>query len=517
MINNWQVPRNKRKLYPVVDILSLFAIQNLGDVWRQDLNRQLDFESELERYGIKRPGRRRDQRAGGARTYESWLFNLGLIFSETNTNIVRTTLAGDALLDGVPPVPVITNQLMKLQYPSPYSIRNRVNINPRFQVRPFRFLIRLLADDRVQRLSKAEIARFVITEGENETTQCFEHVIDQIGQYRVLGDSVLPSNFADLYPSSTSGVQSLEDTLAYLEDVANTIINYLEYTQLISRDAGRSIFIPQERTADVQAILSDGTRLRTFNPDHPFGNENFQRNFGLAPGQNRDNRVFGGQTVTDALYMQRRVRSELLHMARVSPIVDVSATLIGDIARAVGCTPQQVEDALSGFRPDTFSTFEANYLNMAISGRERATEFERATCDIFELLDFHTQHVGSLPRHPDIFVESPLNYSGIIDTKAYRSYSISNDHRNRMVRNYIPTYLSRNLAFFMYIADGFGANIDSQVNSIANETNVGGSVITARSLLRLLQRHQVNPIDHNVLRQLFTSNARISAIQIDSL
>lgn len=110
-------------------------MQNLGDVWNQDLNRQLDFETELERYGIKSPGERRDRRAGGARTYESWLFNLGLIFSGTDTNAVRTTLAGESLLSGQPPVPIITNQLMKLQYPTAYSIRNRVCIHNRFQIR----------------------------------------------------------------------------------------------------------------------------------------------------------------------------------------------------------------------------------------------------------------------------------------------------------------------------------------------------------------------------------------------
>lgn len=139
MINNWQIPRNKRKLYPVVDILSLFTIQTLGKIGGGNLKRQLDFEAELERYGLKRPGQRRDRRAGGARTYESWLYNLGLIFKETDSGIIRTTLAGEALLAGQPPVPIITNQLMKLQYPSPYSIRSRVNIHYRFQIRPFRF------------------------------------------------------------------------------------------------------------------------------------------------------------------------------------------------------------------------------------------------------------------------------------------------------------------------------------------------------------------------------------------
>jgi len=519
MINNWMIPRNKRKLYPVVDILSLFTLQNMGEVWGHNLARQLDFESELERYGLKRPGERRDRRAGGARTYEAWLYNLGLIFYETNTNIVRTTLAGEALLAGQPPVPIITNQLMKMQYPSPYSVRTRVRIHERFQIRPFRFLLRLLADPRIQTLSKEEIARFVITEGDNESNQCFEHVVQRILDYRLYGDAVLPTDFEERYSSSTTGVRSREATLSYLEDIANTFINYLEYTQLISRNANGEIYIVPDKVIDVQNILNDGTRLRPFNQDHPFGEENFQRNYGLSPGQNRDNRQFGGQTVTDAIYRQRRIRSELLHIARNRPIVTINMSLVNEISLATGYSDRQVEDALDGFRPDTFSVFEASYLNMAISGRELAREFEIATKEIFEQLGFHSLHVGTSPLNPDVFVESPQNFSGIIDAKAYSTYSISNDHRNRMINNYIPAYQrqNRNLEFFMYVADGFGTNIDNQIQHIANQTRVNGSVIAARNLIRLLQRHLLNPIDHQIYRSLFTSNCQITMQQIETI
>ncbi|RDI40913.1 restriction endonuclease FokI C-terminal domain-containing protein [Falsibacillus pallidus] len=518
MINNWQVPRNKRKLYPVVDVLSLFNLQTIGDDWRGNLHRQLDFESELERFGLKRPGERRDRRAGGARTYESWLFNLGLIFKEQDNDVVRTTLAGEALLAGQPPVPIITNQLMKLQYPSPYSIRSRVNINPRFRIRPFRFLLRLLVDQQIQTLNKAEIGRFVITEGENESTTCFQHVKQRILNFRNLGDAILHANFEELYQSSTTGVRTRESTISYLEDIGNTLINYLEYTQLVRRNERGHIYIPAESIATVETILNDGSGLRAFNPNEPFGIQRFQRAFGLAPGQNRDNRNFGGQTITDTLYRERRVRSHLLHIAGTRPISHFNVRLINEISDSTGYSNHQVEDALANFRPDTFSHFEASYLNMALSGTELAADFEIATGGIFEELGFDSEHVGNQPLHPDVFVRSPLNFSGIIDTKAYRQYTISNDHRNRMINNYIPTYQNgNNLEFFMYVADGFGTNIDTQVQDIATRTNVNGSVITAQNMIRLLQRHSSNPLDHNRLRMLFTQNSIIRLSDINSL
>jgi hypothetical protein len=519
MINNWMVPRNKRKLHPVVDVLSLFTLQNLGDIWNNDVSRQLDFEAELERYGLKRPGVRRDRGAGGARTYEAWLYNLGLIFKDTTNGVVRTTMAGDELIEGRPPVPVITNLLLKLQYPSPYSVRSGVKINDRFQIRPFRFLLRLLSHPNIEYLTEAEIARFVITEAENETQTCFDHIVQRVLDYRRYGDAILPANFTHLYPSSKTGVRTMQDTIKALLDIANTFVNYLEYSQLVSRHGIGQVNIPEDKIQEVEAILNDGSSLHAFNRTQQFGQENFQRSFGLAPGQRRDNRNFGGQTVTDTIYRQRRVRTELLHIAGTRPIINVDAGLVEEIANRIGYTARQVEDALRGFHPDTVGVFEANYLEMAVSSREMAREFEISTTDIFEGLGFASQHVGTSPLNPDIFVESPINFSGIIDTKAYRSYSITNDHKNRMVHNYIPTYQGNhtNMEFFMYVADGFGVNIDRQLREISDDIGIQGCAITARNLLHILQRHQENPINHQHLQVLFTKNGLITLIDISNL
>ncbi|RSD27622.1 AlwI family type II restriction endonuclease [Mesobacillus subterraneus] len=524
MINNWMVPRNKRKLYPVIDILSLFSLQNLGDVWRADIGRQLDFESELERMGIKRPGERRDRRAGGARTYESWLYALGLIFHDTATDSVQITLAGEELLNGEPPVPIITNQLMKLQYPSSYSLRSGVNINRRFNVRPFRFMLTLLIDGRIGHLTKQEIGYFVMTEGENESDQCIEHVIQRILDYRRNGDAVIPENFGELYPSSrnTGHTRTKEEAMESLADTANTFINFIEYTQLVVRDTKTGpIYIPAHKRVEVRAMLRDGTRIRPIDTNHTYWEENFQRNYGLAPGGRRDNRNFTQQrTVTDQLYRERRVRSEYLHIAGTRPITTITAGLIDEIAHITGFSNQQVEAVLQGFRPDTLSIFETSYLNMAISGTELAREFELATNHIFELLGFHSRHIGTSPLHPDVFAASTTyNFSGIIDAKAYRTYSLTNDHRNRMINNYIPDWSNRfgNLSFFMYVADGFGANIDNQIQQVSNASGKNGCVISARDLLYLLQKHLASPVDHSRLNNIFQYNRRLTVVDIESL
>lgn len=520
MGNYWMVPRNKRKLHPVVDILSLFNLYT-GVTW-SDINQQIDFEEALERFGLKIPGPRRDRRAGGARTYEAWLSNLGLLFKETTTGFIRTTLAGESLLAGEQPVPIITNQLMKMQYPSPYSLRGNVNISNRFNIRPFRFLLQLLSDDRIGHLTQKEIAYCVVTLGANESDACFEDVVFAICEYRNHGTSSLPVDFNTLY-SGRNGVSPLEFTYRKLEDVANTFINYLQYTQLIIRvrENGQPeyITIATDAITHVDSILNDGSTLKSINTSSQYGLESFQRNFGLAPGQTRDGRNFSSQQTSITAYRDRRVRSEVLHILSTSPIVEITTSLINEVVNLTGYTVPEVEAALQGFHPELISQFEANYLDMAVSGTRRATEFELATKEIFEILGFDGQHVGMHGLHPDVFVESPANFSGILDTKAIRQYSLSNDHRNRMMHNYIPTYREQhsNLEFFMYIADSFGVNYVSGMQNITRATNLNGSGITAYNLLRLLNRHLNHPISHRDLRVLLKSNTVISITDIDAL
>ena len=75
-------------------------------------------------------------------------------------------------------------------------------------------------------------------------------------------------------------------------------------------------------------------------------------------------------------------------------------------------------------------------------GREEATEFEKATVKLFEdVFKFKAEHVGPIGLTPDVLIESEQSgYVGIIDNKAYSKYSISNDHRNRMIHNYISGF-----------------------------------------------------------------------------
>lgn len=129
MLNYWWVTRPKRKLNSVPEVLAAFADMSLNQEWEGQRDSHLAYEDALETAGLKRKGERRDQTGGGARTYKAWLVSLGLIFTQESTNKIKLTLAGEAIMNGNSPVEVLTNQILKYQFPSSFSIGRGVSFN----------------------------------------------------------------------------------------------------------------------------------------------------------------------------------------------------------------------------------------------------------------------------------------------------------------------------------------------------------------------------------------------------
>ena len=105
-------------------------------------------------------------------------------------------------------------------------------------------------------------------------------------------------------------------------------------------------------------------------------------------------------------------------------------------------------------------------------------------------------------------------YQAIIDNKAYSRYTISNDHHNRMVHNYIGNlarYSSSQypLGFFTYIAGGFGKNFDSQVRAVADATGVPGSGMSVSNVIKLVECYGDKGYNHGTLRDLFSVNRQV--------
>jgi hypothetical protein len=509
MINYWWVTRPKRKLTSVPEVLAMIADVSLNKEWQGQRDTHLSFEDALEQAGLKRQGERRDQTGGGARTYQAWISSLGLTFKQESTGQLKLTLAGEAILAGDSPVPVLTNQVLKYQFPSSYSLSRGVKVSERFKIRPFRFLLKLLNDNRINYLTEEEIAKIIITEAENETDNCYEYIINRILEFRNYGDSCLDNDFVEKYSSSRKSLGKAK-LFSRLKDIANTMLNWLEYTQLVMREK-QKVQIIDDRISDVQEILSYVPPFI----DRPEEQEYFQRKYGIDPKHTKDTRnLLVTKTITTKIIAEHKIKQAFISESLKTPISKITSSLVDKISDITGIKESVVEESLQKHYPHgAIGSFMTEYFEMAFKGRDEATDFELATVELFKnVFGFKAEHVGPIGLTPDVFILSnESKYVGIIDNKAYSKYSISNDHHNRMVHNYIKTYSQQKypLAFFSYIAGGFGTNINSQIMKIVDETSIHGSAMSVSNMIKLVENYQSKGYNHNKIRKIFSLDRKI--------
>lgn len=511
-LNYWWVTRPKRKLNSIPEVLAAFSNVALSVRWSASRNVHILFEEELERDGLKRIGERRDHSGSGGRTYQAWLSSLGLIFIQESTGTPFLTLAGESILAGKSPVEILKNQVLKYQFPSPFGIKTHVS--DKFKVHPFIFLLRLLRDSRIEYLTEEEIAKIVMTEGVNDSEKCFEYVVERLLAFRELGDKSLPSDFIDAHAPSTGRV-NLEHPYSHLTDTANTMINWLEYTQLIFRDEGKMMLSP-EKYEEVNKILLQKVSFIERPDDHEF----FQRKYGLDPWHQKDTRnLLNTGMVSSKLIDMQRIRQAFIAVSMRRPIAQIGADIVLEIASKTGTDKVLVETVLYNEYPHgAIGGFLSGYYEMAFKGRDEAVDFEIATTSIFkDILGYNAIHLGQTGSKsaPDVLLISDDDgYQAIIDNKAYSKYSISGDHHNRMVHNYIGNIANYSdsdypIGFFTYIAGGFIDSIDKQIQSESIESNIPGSGITVGNFIKLVENHQTTPYSHASLRRIFGVNRQV--------
>ena len=511
-MNYWWVTRPKRKLNSVPEILATFAEISLDQEWQGYRDTHLSLEEALEDAGLKRIGERRDRTGGGARTYKAWIESLGLIFTQWSTKQIKLTLAGEAIMKGDPPVEVLKHQVLKYQFPSAFSINPRINVSSRFRIRPFRFLLRLLSDSRIERyLTEEEIAKIIIVEADKETDACYNYIVRRIIEFRNYGDSCLDTDFSTKYrPSKSKG--ETKNPYRHLYDISNTIVNWIEYTQLAKRNDEGLLVILEDKREEVEAILAETLPFI----DRPQDHEYFQRKFGVDPNHTKDTRnLLETKTITHIMIAEQKVKQAFIAESLHRPISKITPDLIDRITEQTGIEAKIVEDTLQkNYSRGAIGSFMVEYFEMAFKGRDEATEFELATAELFKsAFGLTTEHIGSKSLMPDVLVLSDqFKYIGIIDNKAYSSYSITNDHKNRMMYNYIPAYKKEQkypLAFFSYIAGGFGTNIDSQIKEIVDSTNINGSAISVSNVINLVTNYQSKGYNHTKIKNIFSIDRQV--------
>ena len=518
MLNYWWVTRPKRKLDSIPEVLSTFADLSLNQAWEGQRGTQLQYEEALERAGLKRVGLRRDQSGSGARTYQAWLESLGLVFHQESTGRIQLTLAGEAIINGDSPVEILKNQVLKYQFPSAFSVSRGVQVNSRFRVHPFIFLLRLMMDERIGHISQDELAKVVAVEAESDTTRCYEYVVGRLLDYRQRGDESLDADFLEKYKPSR-GIVNPDHPFSHLEDMANTMINWMEYTQLAKRDEDNKwLQVLPDKAQEVQSILTNPAPFI----DRPDQHEYYQRKYGLDPKHRKDTRnLENTKTVTADMILAQKIKSAYISLSLKQPINRITRDVVETIAEITGAGQAYIEDVLCRTYPHgSVGAFMASYFEMAFHGRDDAVDFEKATTKLFsDIFGYHAIHLGQTGSQsaPDILLISDGDgYQSIIDNKAYSKYSITGDHHNRMVHNYIErigSYSQCNypIGYFSYIAGGFAPQIDRQIRNEVEASGVHGSGITVGNFIAMIEKQSSGEkvYSHGMLREIFGLDRQI--------
>jgi hypothetical protein len=499
--NYWVITRPKRKLILIPDLLKIFSTVVEGQKWEGNRSLQFQFEESLKNYEWK--AQHTSKEASGARTYAAMLYMLGLWFEDASG--VQITNAGKELVADKPPVPILTKQLLDFQYPSPYSIKSQVGVSRDFHIQPHRFILRLMIEKNIEEITQDEIAFCLVpyAKTNGDLSKCAEI----IKQFRIHTKEMIKSAVLD---SGTS-----EDNL---RNIGNTVVNQLEYTGYFEeRTEIKSLRIKQGMLNKVSKVLEQQRDSLIQNPDDA---PTFQMRYGSGLETAKDYR-YSAPIPPKLNPNDRAIMVTYLEIALNEPIESISEGLIERIAQLRGVSKEQTRKVLSTFaQKPQFDRFEEKYLQLSVGGTATADDFEVKTTGIFSKdgFGFAALWVGSKPRYPDLFVFFDKNNKqhGLIDTKAYKEYTLPLDHKNIMAHTYIPSFkkiefdgTSYNLKFYCYVSGGFGSGMRKSFNELSQMTSIRGSYITAANLLQLLRIHRTSPISAEKFGEIFSSNQEV--------
>lgn len=348
-----------------------------------------------------------------------------------------------------------------------------------------------------------EMQGIVIHQANSDSIEIFEKVVGKILRYR---QEIKDDDYVEDTPTKT------------YSNIANTFFNYISLTQYIERGR-KTISVRIGKESAVDKFIEKSPKFIK----NPQITENYQRTYGRGLAS-KDLRSFDKEnTLSKKELTEARIRREYVLLALKTPITSITPDVVEAVSNHTGIDERVVEQFLiKNYPHGNISDFFLSYKELAHMGTSGAQDFELATCEMFKkIFKMEAKHVGPIGNTPDVFIESTeYNFCGIIDNKAYKNgYSITGDHKRVMEDVYIPNYrkygkTKRPLAFFSYIAGSFGANINTQLTTIHNDTGTNGSAMPVDILIDLAQDYAEYGYDHEFLKNIFSVNRVIGVADI---
>jgi len=509
--HTWMIPRPKRYLDPYKFSKICCEIEKtLSDEWSGNIENQKSFTKSLENQNLKKQGEQYDLNSGGPRTYLNQLECLGLIFK--NNKNYYLTISGELIVSGIEPKKILQHNLLKLQYPSPYSKNPNCNINPKIKIKPFMFILDLLLDKRVKSLNDYELI-LIVAFGHND--QCKELCIKKILQFRKyknfkdgLKKILLP--FKKYLITSKTSKNTIDKIIDNLKDNANTFGNYLQGVDLVKEVYGSK---PKTLEFNLEYLKVFDDAKKNTKYLKITSNEQFQRIYGKYLNK-KDTRSLDSIKKIKGKILEKNHMVKLKFFELEELFADqkqIPESFYNDLYEGYSIKKEEVNEIINPLIQNYFDDNLRDFLLVAKSGKKYHLQFEKEIVKIFRnYFGFISHHTGQIKRDSEegggysdiLIVSNERNLCALLDGKAIKNYSLPNTDRLNMINNYIPNFnelvlrfehKNLSLKFVSYVASSINhnSNIQKWCIQISKKcNNLPVSVISADDLAKLALKYK---------------------------
>lgn len=442
-------PRNIRTCKPTTVGLMLRVFSTVlassknhsleGDSERTAQEIENDLIGKFNELGLKEGNILQHKQSGGYRTYLAYFKQLGLCFErETGSANKRSwyfTIAGKELAELNNPALVIRKQVLRYQFPSPYSKSQNVKIDENVTVKPAIFVLKMAQTPQLGYVCDIDIA-IACVYGRNDS--CFEKVVEKClkarTKYQELLNrlslkpqerrieaiiAVLDEPYKDLYTKKTEkdskNTDYIEKRITEILYIGNTLIKRLDSVGLLLKDINQksdfgtnSYKFNEAYSDEFETIMNEPLDL-----EYKYTNEEaWQRRLGRG-SRDKDTRV-----KIDCDKFNLQAPDEYLKQETLKKYAD-SGTLfdidqyVKDFSKKMGKDEEYIRKLVETVLPN-FETDISRQLNETGTDPKRHKEYEQ---NIAQLLRFYfpsatVKHIGTKKRQDKS--ETQHNYSDVL-------------------------------------------------------------------------------------------------------